>query len=44
MDGTAAPTTPNDLYKRLGAASASMLFDVRRQFAFKVADHLSSAA
>jgi hypothetical protein len=44
MDGTAPPATPNDLDKRLGAASAPMLIDVRRQFAFKVSDHLSGAA
>ena len=40
MDGTGPPATPDDLYTRLGAASAPMLIDLRRQFAFKAGDHL----
>ncbi len=41
MDGTGPLATPNDLYTRLGTASAPMLIDLRRQFAFKAGDHLS---
>ena len=33
MDGTGPLATPNDLYTRLGTASAPMLVDLRRQFA-----------
>ena len=40
MDGTAPAATPNDLYARLGTASAPMLIDLRRRFAFKAGDHL----
>ena len=40
MDGTGPLATPNDLYTRLGTASAPMLIDLRRQFAFKAGDHL----
>ena len=40
MDGTGPLATPNDLYTRLGTASAPMLIDLRRQFAFKTGDRL----
>ena len=40
MDGTGPLATPNDLYTRLGTASAPMLIDLRRQFAFNAGDRL----
>jgi hypothetical protein len=40
MDGTGPLATPNDLYTRLGTASAPMLVDLRRQFAFKAGGQL----
>jgi quercetin dioxygenase-like cupin family protein len=40
MDGTAPAATPNDLYKRIGTASAPLLIDVCQQNAFKANDRL----
>ena len=40
MDGKPSPISPNNLYARLGTASAPVLVDVRRQDAFGTDDRL----
>ena len=40
MDGNAHPVSPDDLYARLGTASAPLLIDVRRAQAFETDDRL----
>ena len=38
MDGLALPVSPDELYARLGTASAPVLLDVRRSEAFGADD------